>query len=82
MDESKEHIQSHLFTLRLWDEQVGETETEWRGKVQHVISGETGYFRDWTTLIDVLREMMPELGTIPQDRTAKLAEDYTFKIED
>ena len=41
---------SHLFTVRLWLEPLGEGKTEWRGKVQHVPSGEAKYVRDWATL--------------------------------
>jgi hypothetical protein len=41
---------SHLFTLRLWPEELGGGQTEWRGKVQHVNGGEVRYFRDWPTL--------------------------------
>lgn len=48
--EQQQHS-SHLFTLRFWPEEVGGGETEWRGKVQHVTSGEVRYFRDWPTLI-------------------------------
>ena len=41
---------SHLFTMRLWLEDLGNGQTDWRGKVQHVTSGEARYFRDWPTL--------------------------------
>ena len=41
---------SHLFTLRLWMEDTGEGQTDWRGKVQHVNSGAVRYFRDWPAL--------------------------------
>ena len=41
---------SHLFMLRLWSEDLGGGQTDWRGKVQHVNSGEARYFRDWPTL--------------------------------
>ena len=41
---------SHLFTLRLWLEDLGGGLTDWRGMVQHVRSGEVRYFRDWRTL--------------------------------
>jgi hypothetical protein len=41
---------SHLFTLRLWPENMGSGQTDWRGKVQHVNSGEARYFRDWPAL--------------------------------
>lgn len=43
---------SHLFTLRVWTEMVDAEEREWRGTVQHVSSGESRHFRDWSTLID------------------------------
>jgi len=49
---------SHLFTVRLWLEDLGEGRAEWRGKVQHVTSGEVRYFRDWATLIAALQEML------------------------
>lgn len=51
--EQQQHS-SHLFTLRLWREELGSGEAEWRGKVQHVTSGEARYFRDWSTLISFL----------------------------
>ncbi len=41
---------SHLFTLRFWPEDLGSGQTDWRGKAQHVNSGEARYFRDWPTL--------------------------------
>jgi hypothetical protein len=41
---------SHLFMLRLWPEDLGSGQTDWRGSVQHVNSGEARYFRDWPTL--------------------------------
>jgi hypothetical protein len=41
---------SHLFMLRLWLEDLGGGQADWRGKVQHVNSGEVRYFRDWPTL--------------------------------
>ena len=48
---------SHLFTVRLWVEELGNGKSEWRGKVQYVTSGEVRYFREWTTLIAFL--LMP-----------------------
>lgn len=41
---------SHLFTVRVWLEELGEGKTEWRGEVKHVLSGEVRYFREWATL--------------------------------
>ncbi|MFQ6102463.1 MAG: hypothetical protein ACE5OS_14720 [Anaerolineae bacterium] len=59
----KDHHRSHLFTLRLWPEELGDGRTEWRGKVQHVTSGEARYFRDWSTLIAHLLAMLPDAET-------------------
>ncbi len=50
---------SHLFTVRLWLEELGNDQMEWRGKVQHVTSGEVRYFRDWPTLIAFLQMLLP-----------------------
>ena len=51
---------SHLFTVRLWLEDLGDGRTEWRGQVQHVLSGEARYFRDWPTVIALLQAMLLE----------------------
>ena len=37
--------------LYLWQEELSENQTEWRGRAYHVASGATRYFRDWPTLI-------------------------------
>jgi hypothetical protein len=58
MDKSQERHRSHLFTLRLWPEALGDGQTEWRGKVQHVLSGEARYFRDWEALVAFLQEAL------------------------
>ncbi len=50
---------SELFTLRVWREVLGDGQTEWRGRVQHVLSGEIRYFQGWPMLIDRLSEMLP-----------------------
>ncbi len=49
-----------LFTLRLWQQAAG-TKPEWRGKIQHIRSGEARYFRDWHTLENFLLETAPKL---------------------
>jgi hypothetical protein len=53
-----EPVHSQLFMLRIWREDLGEGCVEWRGKVQHVPGGEAHYFRDWTTLVAALQEML------------------------
>ncbi len=52
---------SHLFTIRVWKEEIGPGQTEWRGKVQLVASGEVRYFRDWAGLVPLLIAMLSEL---------------------
>ena len=49
-DADQSSINSQLFMLRLWQEDLGGGQTDFRGKVQHVSSGEVRYFRDWRTL--------------------------------
>jgi hypothetical protein len=60
---------SHLFTLRLWLEDMGRGQTDWRGKVQHVNNGEVRYFREWLTLETFLTDElhMVESQTSHQD---------------
>jgi hypothetical protein len=60
MNETQRPPQSQLFTLRVWQADSGESQMEWRGKLQHVVSGQTQYFRDWPTLILHLGEMLSE----------------------
>lgn len=58
MDLEQQQPRSHLFTVRLWLEELGNDQTEWRGKVQHVTSGEGRYFRDWPALIAFLQMVL------------------------
>ncbi len=55
--QSEVRYRSQLFTVRLWRETLND-HFEWRGKVQHVTSGEVRYFKDWSTLIAALQEML------------------------
>ncbi len=55
---------SHLFTLRLWPEDLGGGQTDWRGSVQHVNSGEARYFRDWPTLEAFVEGLLRERPAI------------------
>ena len=52
---------SQLFMVRLWPEAIGDDLVEWRGRVDHVATGEGYYFRDWSRLI-VYFEMMLRPG--------------------
>jgi hypothetical protein len=58
MDEERPPHPSELFTVRLWPEELGEGEIEWRGRVQHALSGRSGYFRDWSGLLAFFSEFL------------------------
>lgn len=57
MDEYKGTLSGTLFTLRLWTEQPGDDQIEWRGQLRHVLSGEVRNFRTWEGLLSCLEEM-------------------------
>ena len=50
------HVNSELFLVRLWLENLGEGRTEWRGKAQCIADGETRYFNTWQMLADFMIE--------------------------
>lgn len=59
-----QHAKSHLFTLRVWPEEIAEGQLEWRGKIQCVVGGETFYFRDWEAMMAfLLRTLQAEMPT-------------------
>jgi len=41
---------SQLFTLRVWQEALGDNRFEIRGTLKHILSGETHHFRGWPAL--------------------------------
>ena len=51
---------TNLFTVRVWGERVSREERIIRIKVQHVLSGEVRYFRNWS---DVLVFVMSIVAT-------------------
>jgi hypothetical protein len=51
---------THLFTVRVWLEELDAGQTEWRGEVQYVVSGEVHSFRDWPTLGALVQAMLPK----------------------
>ncbi|MCP5098370.1 MAG: hypothetical protein GY943_22705 [Chloroflexi bacterium] len=58
MNDDRERIRSHFFTLRVWVEDVGNGRTEFRGTLKQVLTGETHHFRDWTTLTQLIEASM------------------------
>jgi len=47
---TRRKIDSQLFTLRVWQEAVGDGRFEIRGTLKHILSGETHHFRGWPAL--------------------------------
>jgi hypothetical protein len=62
MDKRYQLPRSHLFTVRMWEEEVSSGQSEWRGKVQLVSSGDVRYFRHWSALASLLITMLSEVG--------------------
>ena len=60
MERHENEHRSELFTVRLWREESGNGQTEWRGKVQHVRGGEVLYFRELSMLIAALLKLPQE----------------------
>ncbi len=56
---------SQVFLLRLWSEAQGDEQAAWRGKVQHLTSGEAYRFDDWADLVAWLQDMLSD----PTDRS-------------
>lgn len=59
--ESNHVYHSHLFTVRLWRERLGDGESEWRGRAEYVPSREARYFREWPALIAFLLEVLSQM---------------------
>ena len=66
MEHERQHPHSHLFTLRLWEETLGEGKAEWRGRVQEIASGETAFFRDWPGLVATLTRLIAKSAPRPR----------------
>ena len=62
MESEQFRPRSHLFTVRLWLEPLGNGQTEWRGKVQHVPSVEARYIRDWAALCSFVERRLQPIG--------------------
>jgi len=62
MDKAQPPARTHLITVRVWLEDLGQGQREWRGEVQEVLSGEVRYFRHWPTLVALLQAMLPKQG--------------------
>lgn len=57
-EQERRHPTPHLFTLRMWEEALGEGKAEWRGRIQELSSGETAFFHDWPGLVATLTRLL------------------------
>jgi hypothetical protein len=55
------HPRSHLFTVRLWVEELGHGQGEVRMQVKHILSGETRFFREWSLLVAYMTVKLQEV---------------------
>jgi hypothetical protein len=55
---SSSQPESHIFTLRVWREELDDGQFEWRGRIHHVQSGQTRHFRDWVALVPLLLSLL------------------------
>jgi hypothetical protein len=74
MQEPHDRPRSHLFSLRVWQEITGTDQSEWRGKIQLLSSGDVRYFREWNTLAPLLISMLADLDWMAQPATDADAE--------
>lgn len=52
--------QLHYFTLRLWLEELGDEQVEWRGEIKNSKTGEIRYFRQGPMLVNLIATMLTE----------------------
>jgi hypothetical protein len=69
VDRPSQSPRSHLFTVRVWQEEIWTDQTEWRGKVQLVTGGEVRYFRGWAALVPLLIDMLSEVESLLEPNT-------------
>jgi hypothetical protein len=66
----------HLFSVRLWREQVDHERSEWRGQVKNVSTGEVRYFRNAVSLYDALLVLLNNpAGAAAENRGSMEEED-------
>ena len=68
-------VPSHLFTVRLWCEDLGDRQIRWRGQVKHVLSAESHYFRGWQELEAHL------LAMVARQEQARVADSLQTSVD-
>lgn len=62
---------SHLFTLRVWPETDEDGAERWRGKLRHVPSDTTHYFRDWAELVPLLLSVLRQQSHLDDEASTE-----------
>ena len=63
MEAGGRRAHSHLFLVRIWAQPDLHGLLTWRGKLQHIPTGEAHYFEDWTSLVVFLLLLSGGAGT-------------------
>ena len=71
--------QSHLLTIRIWQEEIEASTMEWRGKVQLVTSGEVSYFHGWTRLVPLLQTLLAQVEPVEAGDEWEINEAPAFR---
>ncbi len=71
MEQEAQHPGSHLFTVRVWQEELGDGKAEWRGRAQNIATGAGAYFRGWPGLIAVLSRLVETSTALADDSSGE-----------
>src|SRR5260370_13931319 len=66
METPNPHLRSYLFTVRVWQEEIGTDQVEWRGEMALVTNRELRQFLGWTGLSPPLLTMFSALDSTPR----------------
>jgi hypothetical protein len=58
MNAPQSPTQTELFLLRVWVEELGDGRTEVRGHVKHVLTEESAFFREWSSLLAFIQRKL------------------------
>src|SRR5260221_11578398 len=66
METPNPHLRSYLFTVRVWQEEIGTDQVEWRGKVQLVTNRGVRYFWGGAGPAPLFLTIFSEMGFQPE----------------
>jgi hypothetical protein len=67
MGENERPYHRHLFTIRLWREELGTGQIKWCGQVQYANDGDRRAFREWPDLVEFLVAKAEEIKNDEKD---------------